>query len=297
MAKKGPNSVRGRLRRATGLLKAKLVYWVRRRAIAWRGKLQYLETTIDGAIGTIILDHPERRNALSRQLVDAVVETLNRFSRYRTRVVVLRARSGMKVWSSGHDVGELPEGGRDPLGWDDPLRYFVRAIEECPAPVIAMIEGGVWGGACEVAFACDLIIAAPSATFAVTPAKLGVPYNVTGMLTFLNACSLRIVKEMAFTAKPISAERAESLGIINHIVAVEELEPFTYELARDIAENAPLSISVMKEQLRMLAGAHPMSPRRFERVQGLRRVVYDSDDYAEGIRAFKEKRRPKFSGQ
>ena len=259
--------------------------------------LKYLETKSEGAVGTIILNHPEKRNALSSPLIKSIVETLDEFARERIRAVVLRAQPGMKVWSSGHDVAELPEGGRDPLGWDDPLRYLVRAIEELPAPVIAMIEGGVWGGACEVAFACDLIIAAPSATFAVTPAKLGVPYNVSGMLTFLNACSLRIVKEMAFTAKPISAERAESLGIINRIVAVEELEPFTYKLARDIAENAPLSISVMKEQLRMLAGAHPMSPRRFERVQGLRRVVYDSDDYAEGIRAFKEKRRPKFSGQ
>jgi len=124
-----------------------------------------------------------------------------------------------------------------------------------------------------------------------------VPYNVTGMLTFLNACSLRIVKEMAFTAKPISAERAEKLGIINHVVPHGRLETFTYELARDIAENAPLSVAVMKEQLRMLAGAHPMSPRRFERVQGLRRIVYDSEDYAEGIRAFKEKRKPKFTGR
>jgi methylmalonyl-CoA decarboxylase len=160
-----------------------------------------------------------------------------------------------------------------------------------------MIEGGVWGGACEVALACDLIVATPDATFAVTPARLGVPYNVSGMLTFLNACSLRIVKEMAFTAKPISAERAVNLGIINHLASAEEIASFTYSLAREISENAPLSISVMKEQLRMLAGAHPMSPRRFERVQGLRRVVYDSDDYAEGIRAFREKRKPNFIGR
>jgi methylmalonyl-CoA decarboxylase len=259
--------------------------------------MSLIESTSDGAIGTIILDHPEKRNALSKELVDAVVEALARFSDERARAVVLRARPGVKVWSAGHDVGELPEGGRDPLGWDDPLRYLVRAVEELPAPVIAMIEGGVWGGACEVAFACDLIIAAPAATFAVTPARLGVPYNVSGMLTFLNACSLRIVKEMAFTAKPIAAERAEHLGIVNHTVEADKLEAFTYALARDISENAPLSISVMKEQLRMLAGAHPMSPRRFERVQGLRRIVYDSEDYVEGIRAFREKRRPKFLGQ
>ena len=124
---------------------------------------------------------------------------------------MLRAQPGVKVWSAGHDVDELPKGGRDPLGWDDPLRYLVRAIEELPAPVIAMIEGGVWGGACEVAFACDLIVTSQTATFAVTPARLGVPYNVSGMLTFLNACSLRIVKEMAFTAKSITAKRRNAL--------------------------------------------------------------------------------------
>jgi methylmalonyl-CoA decarboxylase len=256
-----------------------------------------IETQIDGKVGSIVLDNPEKRNALSKNLIDSVVAALTRFEDQGVRIVILRARPGMKVWSAGHDVSELPEGGRDPLGWDDPLRYLVRAIEEFPAPVIALIEGGVWGGACELVFACDLIIAVPNASFAVTPARLGVPYNVSGMLTFLNACSLRIVKEMVFTAKPISAERAESLGIINYMVPAEEIDAFTMAMARDITDNAPLSISVMKEQLRMLAGAHPMSPRRFERVQGLRRVVYDSDDYEEGIRAFKEKRRPRFSGR
>lgn len=257
----------------------------------------HILTEVDEAVATVTLDHERRRNALSRALVEEIIAALRSFREARARVVILRAKPGAKVFSAGHDIDELPETRRDPLGWDDPLRQLVREIESFPGPVVAMVEGSVWGGATETVFACDLVVAAEGATFAVTPAKLGVPYNVGGMVTFLNAASLRIVKEMLFTAQPIDAARAERHGIVNHVVPAGDLEPFTRDLARRIAENAPLSIAVMKEQLRILAGARPMSPQGFERVQGLRRVVYDSHDYREGIRAFKEKRRPVFRGE
>jgi methylmalonyl-CoA decarboxylase len=108
---------------------------------------------------------------------------------------------------------------------------------------------------------------------------------------------VNIAKEMFFSAQPLSAERAEKLGILNHMVPADELESFTYKMAHNIANNSPLSISVIKEQIRLLANAHPLSPHTFERVQGLRRLVYDSSDYAEGINAFLEKRPPSFQGK
>lgn len=187
--------------------------------------------------------------------------------------------------------------GRDPLGWDDPLRVLVRAVEAFPAPVIALLEGSVWGGACEFVMACDLMIATPDVTFAITPAKLGVPYNISGMQTFLNAVPLPLVKEMLFTAQPIAADRALRHGMINHVVPAGEILAFTLSLAETMAANAPLSIQVMKEELRLLASADSITPLMFEQVQGLRRKAYDSRDYEEGQRALSERRKPVFRGE
>lgn len=248
-------------------------------------------------IGTIVMNHAQKRNALSEALIGEITTALEAFQTRHLRAVVLRAPAGVKVWSAGHDVSELPNRGRDPLGWSDSLRVLVRAIQEFPAPVIALIEGGVWGGGCEVAMACDLLIATPEATFAITPAKLGVPYNLGGLLTLMNMIPLPVAKEMLFTAQPIPASQALNLGIINHIKSAEEIEPFVYGLAKQMVANSPLSIAVMKEELRLLASAHAITPELFERMQGLRRTVYDSHDYQEGLNAFREKRKPTFEGR
>ena len=251
-------------------------------------------TSYDDTIGTITFNHAETRNSLSNALLEELIDAFQDMARRNARAIVLRAQSGVKVWSSGLNIDELPVSGRDPLSYNDPLEYALRAIQHSPAPVIAMVEGSVWGGACDLSFICDIAIGCPSASFAITPAKIGVPYNSSGIMHFINVVGPRIAREMFFTAKPIAADRALQVGILNHLVPTDNLEQFTYEMAHQISENSPLAISVIKEQLRLLCNSHPLSPETFERIQGLRRSAYDSADYQEGKDAFFAKRKPVF---
>ncbi|HUK50587.1 MAG TPA: methylmalonyl-CoA decarboxylase [Terriglobales bacterium] len=252
---------------------------------------------IEGALGTIMLNNPEKRNCLSAALIREVCEALDGFEAAGVRVAILRAQPGVRVWSAGYDVNELPHPGRDPLPYAAPFGHLLRRVQRFPGPIIAMIEGGVWGGACDLALTCDILIGTDTASFAVTPAKIGIPYNASGMIHFINVIGLNKAKEMFFTAAPITANDALKAGILNHLVPASELENFTRTIAERILQNAPLAVKAFKRQFTLLSKGHSIDAETAEHIQSYRRIVYDSEDYGEGIRAFHEKRPPRFKGK
>lgn len=259
--------------------------------------MSLIKTDIKDHIGTICFNNDEKRNSLSKELMTEFYDAFDLMEKEKVRAIVLRANEDAKVWCAGLNISELPEPGKDPIFYHHPLEKIMRRIQKLPIPVIAMINGSVWGGGCDLSFVCDILIGTKNCSFAITPAKIGVPYNTTGIVHFLNMVELNIAKEMFFTAKPISAEKAENLGVLNHLVGEDEIEQFTYEMASGIAANSPLSIAVIKEQLNIMGAAKPINSEFYEIIDELRQKAFNSEDYREGIKAFFEKRKPVFKGK
>jgi len=258
--------------------------------------MELVVTNLDNTIGTITFNHPKKLNTIGECFADDFIAAFDELEHAAARVVILRAMPECKVWSAGHDITELPMGRRDPLGYQDPLERVLRRVQDCPMPVIAMVAGSVWGGATDLCITCDLIICSDDATFAITPAKIGLPYSASGLVRFLAVVGPHKAKELFFTAQPINAQAALQAGMANHVVPRDDLEAVTYGVAETITQNAPLAVRVLKQQFQHLLRGQTLSTETFEQIQGMRRMVYDSQDYHEGIQAFKEKRKPDFQG-
>jgi enoyl-CoA hydratase/carnithine racemase len=251
-------------------------------------------------ITTLTLNRPEKHNAMSPDMLVTMRDHLRRLhTDGTTRVLIIRGQ-GTRAFTSGYDIGRLPERqGEQRLTQSDEPGLFTQVIAEvrkCSVPVIAMIHGFCMGGGLELAATCDLRLAADTAVFRMPPARLGVLYSGEGLLRFMNLIGVANTSEIFFTACTFDAPRASAMGLVNHVVPAADLEQYTYTMARQIAQNAPLSVQYTKRMLAMVQGFQNFS-QYTEEMRRLREACLNSDDFQEGRRAFLEKRPPAFHGR
>jgi methylmalonyl-CoA decarboxylase len=248
-------------------------------------------------IAIFTLKNSSKRNVLSHRMINDLIDSFDQAKINKIGCIILRAEPDVTIWSAGHDIADFPPIGQDPLDWHDPLRQLNRTLLTYPAPVIALIEGSVWGGAFELVLNCDILVATSTVSFSMTPAKIGIPYHMTGLQSFIHHLGLHIVKELLFTAKPLTAIRAHQLGLINHIVDKSEISDYCLKMAETILTLAPQTIALMKEELRLLTSQPVLSSENFDRINSMRQEILSGDDYKEGLKAFREKRATHFKGQ
>jgi len=249
------------------------------------------------AVCTLTFNRPEKRNLLTPAMLLELSEQLNRLrDENKVRCVVIRG-SGEKAFSSGYDINAIGENdmikhheGNHSLG------RALRTIEGFPYPVIAMMNGHAFGAGLEVAATCDLRITVDDCLFGMPPAKLGVVYSYTGMRKFLDLIGPGHTKELFLVGRPISSERAREIGLVNFLVSREDIQEFTYVMANEISENAPLSLRTLKEITNALE-KRPISAEDETLIRQMTLEVQNSEDYKEGQKAFSEKRKPEFKGK
>jgi enoyl-CoA hydratase len=256
-----------------------------------------IKTAIEGPFGQIVIDRPGRRNALNAAMWRAIPEAVAKLqSDPEIRAIVIRG-AGADAFSAGADISEFAENRADAeraRAYEALNGAALRAIRDCPKPVIGLISGICFGGGLAVALACDLRIAAESAVFCLPPARLGLAYPVDGLRDLLAAVPLSAAKDMIFTARRIEAKEARDMGLVDRLVPAAGFETAAADCFGMIADNAPLTIAAAKKALDMISGRAGAATQ--EEVKALSALCFESADYSEGQRAFLEKRKPLFKG-
>jgi len=255
-----------------------------------------VRTEITGHLGWIVFDHPERRNAISAQMWREIPSAAERLDvDPAVRVIILRG-AGEAAFVSGADISEFEaqRSGESAAAYDQHTARAVSALLEVNKPVIAQIHGFCVGGGCALALAADLRYAAADAVFAIPAARLGLGYSASGLRLLVSVVGFAAAKEIFFTARRFLAGEALHLRLVNQVVPKAQLDTIVRHVAEEIARNAPLTLRSAKLILRELA--KDPAGRDQAAMDASIRACYASRDYAEGVRAFLEKRRPVFTG-
>jgi enoyl-CoA hydratase/carnithine racemase len=251
------------------------------------------------AVARLTISNPERRNALDHEILDALAEVMPSLDRgIEIRCVVITGEGA--IFSAGYDIADIPE---QSFATDaealvaHPFHAAMEAITAHPYPVLAAINGHCLGGGLELAVRCDLRLATMSAKLGMPPAKLGLIYGHTGLQKFIDVIGVARTKELFLTGRNLSAPRAMAVGLINDTVPDGGLPAAAVELASEVAANAPLSTRGNKRAIEVLNASPRLTPDSERELIELRRSCFSSEDFREGIRAFAEKRSPRWRGR
>ena len=252
----------------------------------------------------LTISNPAKRNALDHPILDAITVTLGELagvggSASGARCVIVTGSHGM--FSAGYDIGEIPDEEFEERAERlvaHPFTEAIDALEAFPYPTLAVLPGHTIGGGLELALACDMRVALDGIKLGMPPAKLGLVYSHTGVRRFLDAIGAARTRELFLLGRYIDAATALAWGLVNRVAAAEQLEPDALELAAELAGNAPLAQTGNKRVIAALLGAEGELPPEVEReLIELRRASFASQDLREGMRAFAERRAPRWRGQ
>lgn len=252
----------------------------------------------EGAVGWLIFDNPARRNAVSLGMWQAIPGVLEDFGADRQVRVVVLAGAGDKAFVSGADISQFESQRSEPEAvqrYEEISEGAQLRLQSCDKPTVAMIRGYCLGAGVNIANACDLRIAADDARIGIPAAKLGLGYRVSSTKNLVDVAGAANAREILLTGRQYSAAEAKAMGLLHHVVPAAELESFTQKTCETLAANAPLTLRTAKRIIRELLKA----PRELDAAQAKAwvRECFDSADYAEGRRAFMEKRKPLFTGK
>jgi len=257
-----------------------------------------IRSEVRDGVGYLILDHAERRNATNFAMYSAIPGVVDELATDDTvRAVVVRG-AGDKAFSAGADISEFGERRSSDEGraeYDAASSAAYAAMRGFEKPTIAMLRGFCVGGGAEVALLQDIRIGAEDLRFGVTPARLGLGYDLGDTQLLVDSIGPAFAKELLFSGELLNADDALRMGFVNRIVPADEIEDAVHGFARTIAERAPLTVKAAKAIVGEAAKENAARDR--DLCSRLVADCYASEDYIEGQRAFAEKRKPNFKGR